>query len=186
MATIERWFQKTCVQDAKSLDEHISKLSAWYDAHDTVVNKETLRLWGILSDLSKQHAQRLCAKHKVTVTETTGQPYDSETAMFHDIKQGCLLISTDNVDHPIMTLQETVQGRIWHDLTHYEEQTNFSFQGETDTYFGQVNQVKQYNPQFLDVAKHTLYLDIVCQLASGKIYQKFPEQKVFEARGETL
>ena len=181
MATqaIDSWFTKDCVKSQADVSDKVAEISAYYDKHHTVVDSRTCLLWNTLSAISKLEAERLQHKYNVTVKYVTGQPYDSESAMFADIENGILLVSTENTDHPIMSIQDTLNGRVWHDLTHYEIKSNFGFEGEVATYKRQVTHVQWHYPEFVAVAKHTLYLDIVCQVASGLTYQQFPEQKAF-------
>ena len=138
--THDTWFDKPSVKS--DINPIVQAISDWYDAHETKVNTSTKYLWHHLSRISAIEAERLLRKYNVAAELVRGQPYQTEEEMFQDISKGKLLVSTDNTEHPIQGTLETYIGRIWHDMTHYEAQTNFSFQGECDTYYAQVAQAK--------------------------------------------
>ena len=181
MATAKHdtWFDKERVKPAESDTELIQRISDWYDTCQTTVNTRTLYLWSHLSRIAAIEAERLLLKYNVKAELVSGQPYQTEAEMFSDIANGRLLVSTENTLHPIQGTLETYIGRIWHDMTHFEIQSNFSFQGECKTYHAQVNHARMFHPEFAATIRHTLFLDIVCQVASGSVYKQFPVQKTF-------
>lgn len=178
------WFERVIAtgakneQDATELKAEIERVGRWYDETPSVINESTLGMYKAFSEECARQANRMMMKYHVFVNLVTGQPYETLAEMSADIRQGTLKITTDNSNHPAMSLYETADLRVWHDLTHYELQTNFGYRGEYQTYLGQVEHVK--NSPHADVLKHILYCDIVGQVGNGLIHRVFPEQKLFE------
>ena len=175
----DNWFTLACTSDGKDMSKTVKTISDWYDNHETIVNPYTRHTWRTLSEACEVQARRMLELYNVKAESRSGQPYFSEHEMFQDIKEGWILISKDNTDHPLMSERETFYGRLWHDLTHNEIQANFGFIGETQVYRRQVEHAKQYHAKDAVGIDHALYLDIVAQVASGLVYQCFPEQKTF-------
>lgn len=178
------WFERTIAIDTQagaSYDQvtaEIQAISDWYDKTPSIINEQTVTMYHCFSNECHDQAKWLTKKHNVKIELVTGQPYLTLEEMSADIRQGILKITTDNTNHPIMFLEDTIALRIWHDLTHYEIQANFGFYGEVRTYEAQCLHVETSwrNQVYL---QHVLYCDIVGQVANGLVHRVFPEQKVF-------
>lgn len=166
--------------DYTQLRHSIRQISNWYDNTKSRVCFETTSLYHLFSYECHYQAERMANKYKVSILLVDGQPYETLYEMSEDIRQGVLKISTDNALHPLMDLDETISLRIWHDLTHYEIQTNFGFLGEYNTYLRQVEHCQEYSSHKDQLAlRHVLFCDIVGQVANGLTHRRFPIQKVF-------
>lgn len=182
------WIERTIAEDkatgadVSEIAKTIQDVARWYDETPSVINAETKAIYRTFCEECSDQAKRLVGVFNVKVERVTGQPYLTPSEMFEAIRHGILKISTDNVKHPLMDLDATVDLRVWHDLTHFELQSNFGFTGEYKTYQRQVMHTKSStrNHQYLD---HALYSDIVGQVANGIIHRAFPIQKVFTIGG---
>lgn len=176
------WFNKTDVSEenyTEELQQRIRTIGEWYDAQVSVVSEKTTAQWNLLAVESEYQAKRLTRKYNVKVDMVEGQPYLTPNEMFADIGKGLLKISIDNAIHPIHSLMDTVYLRIWHDMTHWECKANFGFSGEVKAYQAQVQHTKEFSVRDRATIEHTLYVDIVGQVANGLIHSAFPIQKVF-------
>ena|ERR1700693_4226416 len=175
----DTWFEQACAKDKVNMADSIARISAWYDENDSRINAYTRFTCSKLSQACETESRRLLSQLKVRAELRAGQPYVSELDMFSDIREGWLLVSRENDNHPLMNARQTFEGRIWHDLTHSLIGANFGFIGETEVYKAQVQHARQYHTAWAQGIDHALYLDIVAQVASGMTYRQFPEQKVF-------
>lgn len=164
-------------RDSEFIKSQISFLADWYDKTPSIIDGETLRLWGAYAYHSAYHAGRLTHKYRVGIKPVWGQPYAVPEEMFADIEKGVLKISLDNSLHPILSKDENFNARIWHDLTHYEIHSNFGFMGEWETCNRQTEHVGKN--QYLT---HVLFCDIVGQVAWGLVHREFPLQKVIKRK----
>lgn len=180
--TDSQWFNSPYLAEYKpsSADiANVERIGQWYEEKESVVNSYTEHAWRLLSIESYNQALRMLEKYNVYAEPVAGQPYNNHHEMFEDIKQGILLVSTDNVDHPLMNQYDTFYGRVWHDLTHYEINTGFGFAGEQKACMQQCQHVLTYSQNNYDLLSHALYVDIVGQTANGLLHKRFPIQKVF-------
>jgi hypothetical protein len=180
----EEWFKAVIAEDegkGQTSDEliaQIQEISDWYDNTPSVLNEETVGIWRELARESAEQADRMMSKYNVNLSIVDGQPYNNLQEMSADIGKGRIAISRDNSSHPVFNEYETISLRIWHDLTHYEIQSNFSFLGECATYRRQVEHTGFSHRNTFHL-QHALYCDIVGQVANGLVHRVFPEQKVF-------
>lgn len=180
--TNTEWFNSPYLTEYKPNAEdigNVERIGQWYEDNESKVTPETIHMWRLLAIESYNQALRFMEKYNVYAEPVSGQPYDNHHEMFADIKQGILLVSTENVDHPLMNQYDIFYERVWHDLTHYEISTGFGFAGEKAAYLAQCQQTLAYSENNYYLISHALYVDIVGQTANGLLHKRFPIQKVF-------
>lgn len=171
------WFERVLQADQdkgisyEELKGRIEELAALYDKTISRVNSATVKAWSDYAEVARMKARRMMNEYGVAAEYVHGQPYETPESMFSDIDKGILQISLENNTHPILTSQENLICRIWHDLTHYKLRSNFGFLGEWETCEDQTKQAPEL--------AHVLHCDIVLQVAWGLVHKQFPPQKVF-------
>lgn len=91
--------------------------------------------WHKLADYAHSEANRLRRLWGLTVTTTTeSDPYADAAEQARAISRGHLRISSANCDHPLWTPAQNVWFRTWHDMSHFLDGTDFSPEGELETF----------------------------------------------------
>lgn len=157
----------------------MDNIAAWYDNAPVIGDKSYA--WHTLASESTAQVNRLLngPYAGLEILRVTGQPYDSYLDMFDDIDKGILLVSTDNSFHPIFTLEQNIEFRIWHDLAHREAYANFTYKGEVETYNKQLEHIVDFSDGIYRDLRHALFVEVLGQAASMIVNGKFNVQKVF-------
>ncbi len=156
---------------------------ARYYHKQPVSSHRAVRKWNILIEESYKQTARILALplyKNLTIQFETGQKYHDALTMCQDIDRGLLVISSDNTRHPVFSHEDTMVGRIWHDLAHHlalRDGSDFTYKGEVITYFEQLKHISQH-PYYEDV-KHALFVDVLGQAAFQTETGAFPVQKIF-------
>jgi len=91
--------------------------------------------WAELANYAHVRAYHTARNYGVTIQPVPiADPYADASAQAHDIGHGRLLVSTLYCDHPLWTADQNVSFRAWHDLEHFAHGTDFSPEGELETF----------------------------------------------------
>jgi hypothetical protein len=159
-------------------------IAEWYCSQPETGSEYAKSLWQRFIPIGYQQASRLLAlpRYKgLTLIYEKGQRYKTASEMINDIRDNHqLAISSDNTRHPIFSHDDTMVGRVWHDLAHdlaYEQGADFTYQGEVKVYQEQLRHV-MYKPNFAEL-RHALFVDVLGQAAVTIEGGYFPIQKIF-------
>lgn len=141
-------------------------------------------VWKKLIPVGYEQAKRLLAlpRYKgLTLIYEKGQRYKTATEMINDIRDNKqLVISSDNTRHPIFSHDDTMTGRVWHDLAHdmaYEAGADFTYPGEVQVYQEQLRHI-EHSPNFVEL-RHAIFVDVLGQASVVIEDGYFPVQKIF-------
>lgn len=161
-----------------------AKIAEWYVSQPETGSDTARRIWQEFIPVGYQQCSRLLAlpRYKgLQVIYELGQRYKTATEMINDIRDNNqLVISSDNTRHPIFSHEDTMVGRVWHDLAHdlaYEKGADFTYQGEVQVYFEQLRHVQDYKN--FERIKHALFVDVLGQASVAIEGGYFPVQKIF-------
>lgn len=161
-----------------------ARIAEWYCSQPETGSDKAKRIWTKLIPVGYQQAQRLLAlpRYKgLNLIYEKGQRYKTASEMVNDIRDNHqLVISSDNTRHPIFSHDDTMVGRVWHDLAHdlaYEHGASFTYQGEVKVYQEQLKHI-EHSPDFAEL-QHALFVDVLGQAAVTIEGGYFPVQKIF-------
>ena len=159
------------------------KIAEWYIKQPETGSNAARDIWQRFIPVGYQQTAKLLAlpRYKgLHIIYELGQRYKTATEMINDIRDNHqLVISSDNTRHPIFSHEDTMVGRVWHDLAHdmaYENGADFTYQGEVQVYLEQLRHIHN-NPDFVNL-RHALFVDVLGQASVVIEAGYFPVQKV--------
>ena len=161
-----------------------ARIAEWYMSQPETGSQDATRTWEKLIPIGYEQAERIMKlpRYKgLHVIYELGQRYRTATEMINDIRDNHqLAISADNTRHPIFSHDDTMAGRLWHDLSHdlaYENGANFTYQGEVKVYQEQIKHIVG-NPYYKQL-QHALFVDVLGQAAACVETGHFQVQKIY-------
>jgi hypothetical protein len=145
---------------------------AYAEAADDSSNPQAVAAWKALSDDSVARANNLDQKYNIKTVQF--EPYENAEQQDYDIRNyNNFLVSDQNSEHPLWTVEENVAFRKVHDLMgHYPTSGDFSWEGE--------NLACGEHFNFLSgPARIALFVECIMQTAAVNVYRRFLPQKIF-------
>lgn len=145
---------------------------AYAAARDQSSDPRVQAYWQALADDSVRRAAQLDQKHNIKTVQF--EPYENAEQQDYDVRMfNQFLVSDQNSEHPLWSVEENVAFRKVHDLMgHIPSAGDFSWEGENRA-CGE--HFKILGPE----ARIALFVECIMQTAAVNVYRQFLDQKCF-------
>lgn len=150
--------------------EEIGK--AYAEAQDASGDPAVISAWTSLANDSKERAARLDGEYDTKVVQF--EPYENAEQQDYDIRNyNQFLVSDQNSNHPIWSVEDNVAFRKVHDLMgHYPSSGDFSWEGENLA-------CGEHFKLLSGEARIALAVECIYQTAAVNVFKEFLPQKCF-------